>query len=256
MKNDMSIQDYEALNPHMEVTADGKKMIFNTPNAQTAWRASSLFEKEPDTIAWLESFQPDAVFYDIGANVGMYSVYSASVRGVQVFAFEPESQNFALLNKNIFSNNLTGSIKAFPVALSDATAFDSLFLSGFMSGGSCHNFGESVDFNDRPFQSTFEQGCFAIPLDRLIADFGFPMPDYIKVDVDGLEHKVISGAMNTIRSGVRSVLVEVNTLRNDHLQLVEKMEQLGFSWSQEQVNQFIRKSGPFEGTGNYIFYRD
>jgi len=255
MSDGISIQDYEALNPHMEVTVGAKRMIFNTPNAQTAWRVSTLFDKEPDTIAWLDSFQPGAVLYDIGANVGMYSVYSAIVPGAQVLAFEPESQNFSLLNKNIFSNNLSGFITAFPVALSDVMAFDSLFLSDFMSGGSCHNFGESVDFNDRPFKSKFQQGCLAIPLDKLIADFGFPAPDYIKVDVDGLEHKVIAGALETIRTGVRSVLVEVNTLRNDHLQLVEKMRQLGFTWSPEQVNQYIRKAGPFEGTGNYIFYR-
>lgn len=255
MVNELSIQEYEKLNPHMEVSVDDKRMTFSTPNSQTAWRVDSLFKKEPDTITWLESFQKDATLYDIGANVGMYSVYAATVRAVNVLAFEPESQNFALLNKNIFANNLAGTVKAYPVALSDQVDFNSLYLSGFMAGGSCHNFGESVDFNSRPFKSEFEQGCFAIPLDTLVSDFGFPVPDYIKIDVDGLEHKVIAGAVATIEMGVRSVLVEVNTLRQDHMELVSLMEKLGFTWSEDQVQTYIRKSGPFEGTGNFIFYR-
>ncbi|MEL0315459.1 MAG: FkbM family methyltransferase, partial [Halieaceae bacterium] len=190
MSTGLSIQQYEQLNPFMEVSVDDRQMIFNTPNSHTAWRVNSLFEKEPDTIAWLESFEEHAVLYDIGANVGMYSIYAAIVRGAKVLAFEPESQNFALLNKNIFSNKLAGLVTAYPVALSSSFEFSSLYLSGFIAGGSCHNFGESVDFNDKPFQSDFEQGCLAIPLDRLISDFGFPAPDHIKIDVDGLEHKV------------------------------------------------------------------
>lgn len=255
MSTGLSIQQYEQLNPFIEVSVDDRQMIFNTPNSHTAWRVNSLFEKEPDTIAWLESFEEHAVLYDIGANVGMYSIYAAIVRGAKVLAFEPESQNFALLNKNIFSNKLDGLVTAYPVALSSSFEFSSLYLSGFITGGSCHNFGESVDFNDKPFQSDFEQGCLAIPLDRLISDFGFPAPDHIKIDVDGLEHKVIDGAIATIQSGVKSLLVEVNTLRQDHLQIAHLLEGLGFTWSEELVEQHIRKSGPFEGTGNFIFHR-
>ena len=82
------------------------KMVFETPNDMTAWRVRSMYEKEPDTIRWLESIPEGAVLVDVGANVGMYSVFAAVVRKAKVYAFEPESQNYALLNANIAANSL------------------------------------------------------------------------------------------------------------------------------------------------------
>lgn len=252
----ISLEQYEQLNPSMSVTVAGRTIHYNTPNRATAWRVQTLATKEPDTIAWLNAFEPGRVLYDVGANVGMYSLYAALVREVQVFAFEPESQNFALLNRNIFSNGLAGRVGAWPVALSDGTAFDKLHLSQFVAGGSCHNFGEQVDCDGRPFTPPFSQGCFAVPLDDLVEQHGFPAPDYIKIDVDGIEHKVVAGARRTLAGGqVRSVLIEINTNRDDHMGVVRTMESLGYRWSAEQVGQSVRKDGAFKGTGNYIFER-
>ncbi|MFZ5723012.1 MAG: FkbM family methyltransferase [Pseudomonadota bacterium] len=252
----ITLEQYEQLNPSVPVRVGDKTIIYNTPNRGAVWRVQTLFEKEPDTIAWLNGFAAGSVLYDVGANVGMYSIYAAAVRGVRVFAFEPESQNYALLNKNIFTNQLSGSVQAYPVALSDATSFDRLYLSQFMPGGSCHNFGESLDFDGKPFTAGFAQGCFAIPLDELVDAHGLPLPDHIKIDVDGIEHKVIAGARRTLqRPEVKSVLIEINTNRDDHRETVDLMGRLGFRWSQEQVEQAQRKDGAFKGVGNYIFLR-
>jgi hypothetical protein len=97
MNTELSIQQYEQLNPFIEVSVNERQMIFNTPNSHTAWRVNSLFEKEPDTIAWLESFEDSAVLYDIGANVGMYSIYAAMLRWCAGQRSLPSSPNHKTL---------------------------------------------------------------------------------------------------------------------------------------------------------------
>ena len=79
------------------------------------WRAETYETKEPDTIEWIDSFFREGdVIYDIGANIGQYSLYAAKkLKGnCRILAFEPEALNYSKLNKNIVLNNLTDSITA------------------------------------------------------------------------------------------------------------------------------------------------
>ena len=67
------------------------------------WRAETLQKKEPETIAWLNYYaNVGSVFYDIGANVGSYSMYAASLNSkLNIYAFEPVQENFCALLNNI-----------------------------------------------------------------------------------------------------------------------------------------------------------
>lgn len=76
-------------------------MTFVTPSQLSRWRVESIYSKEPWTLEWIASFQPDDLLLDCGANVGMYTVWAAATRQVRVIALEPEAQNYALLNRNI-----------------------------------------------------------------------------------------------------------------------------------------------------------
>ena len=70
------------------------------------WRADNLFKKEPETIEWIEKFSPETVFWDIGANVGIYSIYAGLNPNLNIYAFEPASNNFNLINQNIKINKM------------------------------------------------------------------------------------------------------------------------------------------------------
>ena len=235
----------------------GHRMVYTTPNSMTAWRVKSLFEKEPDTIRWIEAMEQGGVLVDIGANVGMYSIFSAVTRKMRVYAFEPESQNYALLNANIAANELSQQVLAFPLALSDAMQLDKLFLSEFAVGGSCHSFAAEIDFNLKPRAAAFTQGAFSVTLDQLVESGAIPMPDYIKLDVDGIEHKVLAGAMKTLANPhVKGLLVELNTHLPEHMAVVDRLKTLGFTYSEQQVKGALRSKGAFEGVGEFIFKRD
>jgi len=82
------------------------------------------------------------------------------------------------------------------------------------------------------------------------------VPSIIKIDVDGFEHKVISGANRMLQnSNVKSLLIETNTKLDEHKKMVQDLEALGFKFSSEQVARAIRKSGTFEGVAEYVFRR-
>jgi FkbM family methyltransferase len=240
----------------ISIVRNGVEIHFTAVNEVTAWRARSAMAKEPGTIAWIEEMSAGDVLVDVGANVGLYSLCAARFRGVRVFAFEPESQNFALLNVNIHRNDLQDSIVAYCVALADETRFDTLYLSSFEPGASCHAFGESLRPDGSALTAAFRQGCFATTLDALIESGAIPVPRHIKIDVDGIEHKVIRGAAHTLAERhVASVLVEINAKRDDHWEIIDFMLEQGFRYSEEEAQRARRTSGLFAGTGNYVFRR-
>lgn len=55
---------------------DGQ-ILFHTPSPVLIWRAQSLLTKEVDTTAWIDGFEKGAVFWDVGANSGVYTLYAA-----------------------------------------------------------------------------------------------------------------------------------------------------------------------------------
>lgn len=253
---ELTIEEYEKINPVATVEWGGKQIRFATPNSFTVFRVQSLSSKEPDTMAWIAGFNASDVLLDVGANVGMYTVWAAATRGVRVFAFEPESQNYALLNRNIHYNKLADLVSAYGVALSDHTGVDQLHLGEFLPGGSCHTFGEKLDYKLEPLSPIHSQGCFSTTIDELIANGHMPVPTHIKIDVDGIEHKVLAGAERTLNEpGLISVLVELNTNLEVHRRIIDDMTALGFKLSPEQVEAAIRKKGAFKGVGNHIFRR-
>lgn len=221
---------------------------FYTPNETTKWRASTLFTKEPSTVEWINSMQPGDVLFDVGANIGSYTVL-AGIKGVKVYAFEPEAENYTLLLKNMKLNGLEPN--AYCVAITDIKVVSTLFASQQEAGGACHSFHEEIgpDLQPRP---GIHQGCIGVPLDFFWNDL--PEPQHLKIDVDGLEHNVIAGAQKILHN-LKSLLVEVNPDLPQHLEMVAKLEALGFTYDPAQVARATRKDGAFTGCAEYVFTR-
>lgn len=248
----ITLEDYERTRFVGMVQHEGGEVLFETPNRACAWRVQTFFDKEPDTLTWIAGFEPGALYVDIGANIGLYAIWAAKTRGARVFAFEPEAQNFALLNRNILLNKV--NVAAFPFALSNEMRVAPIFLSGTEVGGSCHTFGKALDYNENPMRAAYKQGSIAMPLDDLVEGGLIPQPDHIKVDVDGIEPAVVMGAMRVIK-GCKSLLVEINGNLASHREAVAWIKDLGFTTDAEQIERAQRKEGSFKGTGNVIFSR-
>lgn len=249
-------EQYETLLPVATLREGSVDVTYCTPNPATRWRVDTLFTKEPDTIEWIRGFETGDILLDIGANVGMYAIFAAKTRGTRVYAFEPEAQNFALLYKNIVLNAVADRVTGYCAALSDEETFSMLYLGDTQAGGACHTFGADLDPHLRVRESARMQGCCSTTLDKLVQRGVLPVPTHVKVDVDGLEHKVLDGCRDTLANPrLKSVLVELNTNLAEHRRIVEDMKALGFSFSAAQVESAMRREGPFKGVGNHVFRR-
>lgn len=244
----MKLSDYEQMFPHTEAYG----LIWSTPNQACAWRVDTLMTKEPDTVAWIETMGDNDVLYDVGANMGQYSMLAAK-RGVKVHAFEPESQNFALLCRNVAVNKLVKLITPWPLALSDVPGPNRFFVTQLAAGNSCNAFGESIDFKGEVKNFPFTQGSFGMRLDTFAMEFGWPT--HIKIDVDGFEHKVLNGAKCAL-AVVKSVLVETNTNLKEHQDIAAFMAEFGLKPDLETAEKARRTEGAFKGVGNVIYYRN
>ena len=255
------------------VTSGGRRLRYASTSKQSKARNRSLLSKEPTTIVWLDTMAPDEVLVDIGANVGMYSIYGGVV-GARVYAFEPEALNFAELNKNIYANGLHDRVTAYCLAISNQVEVSVLHLGGFGVGWAHHDFGENRWAGDKTFGTLkmekarrVRQGCVAFPLDELVARGAIPTPHHIKIDVDGFEWKVFEGARETLANPqLKTVLLEVDFAIPESLALVGKMRELGWHYSRDQVRINQHEVTTFEkiedlmrrgkAGNNFIFYRD
>ena len=83
-----------------------QKMFLSIPNYLASYRCETFKTKEPDTLTWIEQMEDNSVFWDIGANVGLYSIYCAKYNKSKVYSFEPSVFNLELLARNININDL------------------------------------------------------------------------------------------------------------------------------------------------------
>lgn len=187
----------------------GREIAFECPSEITFNRCRHLLTKEPGTIAWIDSFERDAMFWDIGANIGTFSLYAAVFAGSRVTAFEPAAANYRALVTNVVTNRLDKQIRALPVAISDRCTVSDMHMRDSIVGTALHVFGSSIDYTGAVFEPDHLQGAIGVPIDVLCETFGMESPAYVKIDVDGLERAVVAGGFKTFRS-CASVLVELD----------------------------------------------
>ena len=246
----MDLQEYERIQP----TTIAHDLRWYVPNTHIVWRVETLETKEPDTMAWIRSMKPGEIFFDVGANIGQYTMIAAK-QGLVVFAFEPESQNFAVLTKNLALNMpMTNNTVAFPICISDEAKLDTLRLSMLMAGGSCHSFASDLNYKREAKEWAYRQGTMGLRLDGLVFECGLPQPTHIKVDVDGFEDKVVKGGLEVL-ARTQSVLLELDSANSDHNRTRDMLLEMGFVTDEAQILAARRTSGAFEGIGNVIFKR-
>lgn len=191
------------------VQHNGVRMTFATPNALCRYRAASFSTKEPETLKWVDEIPANAVLWDIGANVGLYSIYAAKARDCRVYAFEPSVFNLELLARNIHLNGEQQKIVIVPVALSDAIGPSLFKMSSTAWGGALSTFGQDFDQHGQTLQSVFEYQTMGLTMVDAHLLLQIPLPLYIKIDVDGIEHFILRGGAEVLKQ-VESVLIEIN----------------------------------------------
>jgi len=192
--------------------------------------------KEPFTIEWIHgSIREGDVLYDIGANVGAYSLVAAKKPGggARVFSFEAVYATVATLCANIVLNDAARLVTPIPVALSDSTGMAGFGLHNLEPGAARHVRGPDAA-GDEPI--LYEQPAMTFRLDDLATALQLPVPTHIKLDVDGGELAVLEGAHATLSSPtLRSLLVEIAFPESEAVAAV--LARHGFQLQSKVVNK-------------------
>ncbi len=138
------------------------------------------------------------VFLDIGANIGTYAILLAE-KGLHGYAFEPIKSNCDALRINLILNNLEDKVKLFPVALGEKSQ-QAEFAFDRVNTGASHL--ASIKPEDEVPQREKRTVARIIPLDSLMDQIDFKKEDriFIKIDVEGMEEKVLHGAKKFLQT--------------------------------------------------------
>lgn len=189
------------------------------------YRERTFWDKEPETIEWIRSFRPSDVFFDVGANVGVYSLFAASLYpDMRIFSFEPMRKNFEALEDNAKMNGFK-NIYPMRCAVGRQYAIVAFMADDKEAGASG---GQMIDRPDGPKIEvlSIDGLCYGKHAQKHTSFDKFPMPDHIKVDIDGQEMEVVEG-MKRVLLHVKSVLIEVSS--HSKQQVIDVMEASGLN---------------------------
>jgi len=102
-------------------------------------RSDTFWEKEPETLSWIRAWSPEQRFLDVGASVGVYSLFAAKL-GHETVAFEPSALNYAVLNLNILDNSMSTKVSAYPFSTHSELVLSTMYLSGSLDWGGDSSF--------------------------------------------------------------------------------------------------------------------
>lgn len=246
-----------AIKKVIDPTTGEEIFSFHCNNLITYYRCSTFFTKEPETLNWIDSFEKESCLWDIGANIGLYSIYAAKQKRCTVYAFEPSIFNIELLGKNIFLNKVQDRVCIIPIALTDADGINTFVMGSIEHGGAHSSFGTDFGYDGKKINEKFSYNILGMTGDSFSGIFGVRLPDYIKIDVDGIEHYILNGMKDLLRNvKVKSVIVEGNDNFQDQVMSIDRtMKACGFYLQSKQHATVFDNGDKFSKTYNQIWVR-
>lgn len=229
---------------------NGSKIIVRTGETGLTGNIYCGLHEFEDMAYLLHALSPEDLFVDIGANVGSYTILACSVRGAKGICFEPVPDTYERLLDNIGINKLSSQVEALNLGLSDKE--DEL---SFTSSESCCN---HVVASGEEARDAIRVKVF--PLDTVLRGRS---PSLLKIDVEGFETPVLSGAHATLSNkSLHSVILELNGSGKrygyDEKKVLDTMSKYGFlTYVYEPFSRELRRLGQGQMlAGNTLFIRN
>jgi FkbM family methyltransferase len=186
-----------------------------------------------ETFLWLELTEKANIIFDIGANVGYYSLLAAGNKKAGIYSFEPITATFEKLEKNKDLNRFR-NINCFKKVVSNKPGTIKMFLGDEL------NRGMSSIVKSETMSNEFEE-AEAIVLDEFCSSHSIGKVDLVKIDVEGSEMLVLGGMNKILENSKPFLMIEV---------LNETLGKFGFSIV--DIYRFLDQKGyrPYRITGN------
>lgn len=241
----------------------GQNVNFFIPSPITKWRVETFFSKEPETLEWIDNFDKNKKikFWDIGGNIGLYSIYAAiKYQNIDITVFEPSTSNLQILSRNISINKLNEKIKICQIPLTNKeNLFLSMKESQLEEGGALNCYGEDFNFEGKKFIEKNSYKIYGTSINYFLNNKILEIPNYIKIDVDGIEHLILLGASKWLKNlNIRGLSIEINdNFKDQHDKVLKIMKKNNFKILHKKHNEkiFLNKVSKFSKSYNYVFFR-
>ena len=175
---------------------------FDSVGHRLFWSGMREWERETSPVI-LDNIRRSRCFLDIGANCGIYTVLGCTVNSdVRVVAVEPVPRVFAALANNVSQNRLDSRVTVLNVALGNTEGVVPFHEAEDATMGSL-----AVDGYRGQKGNVIQVKCRK--LDSIVEELNI-QPDFIKMDVEGFEHLVLSGAGQTLGTFHPHIVLEAN----------------------------------------------
>lgn len=167
-------------------------------------RLRTFNSKEPEMLKWLAHYSKHDIdlFFDIGANIGLYSIYWVHLHlKNKAFACEPAQVNHSFI-KNLIENGIELNIEIVPEPLSSECKYVTILDQALVAGES-------------RFQTTSEQSgrtrLTTTTIDDLLVKYEVNQPFILKIDVDGEDFDILKGATSALfNKKIAAINIELN----------------------------------------------
>ncbi len=197
----------------------------------------------------LHLIRPEDIFVDVGANIGSYTLLASAQIGAKSFAFEPVSKTYRQMRNNIEINNLQGRVLTFNMGVSSKSG--ELFFSN----------GNDTSMNHVLKEENILESSEKVKVETLDNMLSAVKPTLLKIDVEGFESEVISGAEDLLnKPELKAIIIELNSSGKQYgytdEAIDEKLKSFGFK--SYTYNPFQReiKSISINESDNIIYIRD
>jgi FkbM family methyltransferase len=240
------------------ISVRGTQLKFSVSNNLLHFWADRFEEIEPELLDLFDALPEHAVIYDAGASIGLFSLYAAITKRAEIYAFEPEAQNYATLEMNSMLNRdkMFRPLTALNVALSDSVGLGHIHARTYGAGEHGKILDRAITQDTKAgFNPEHIQAVLKLPLDEAVKMCNFPAPSFLKIDVDGAEASVLRGATSLLQNGsLKTIFIELSD--NSTTEEVSILEKNGFKLSQKFPVVDLFSDEPFyPGLFNCVYRR-
>ena len=218
-----------------EVNVKGTILRFAVLEGDTADQIQQHYEEE--VYEYIMKLPEGTVFFDLGASIGNFSLFSAA-HGLETYAFEPDPKNFEALELNRRVNAFP-ELRTFEIAISDGFNSNGVLMSNSKKQrrGDHHKVLKVIENSAHSSvleHLDTEQTVRTLSLDQAIEQLKLPVPDYMKIDIDGSEVAFFRGAAKTLADPkLKGFMIELYKESPFYSQLLQTLASANFELEAE-----------------------
>jgi FkbM family methyltransferase len=237
------LRGFMGLTARVTDPADGVRYRFVADSFEAYQRGRLFLEKEPQTTAWLRAtLQPSDVFLDIGANIGIFSIFAGKHIGPEgrVYACEPHLPTATQLLQNISANDLGDRVSVLSIAASGEDGFAPFLYKRWRHGAS----GSQLAIEGGPgmAKAVGQELKTAMKIDTMVERGVIRPPNLVKIDTDGIEIPITRGMEKLLRSAQRPRALLIEIQEGEYRPQLDFMQSCGYRMAETHpVGKWKRK---------------